>query len=46
MKKLVQRDFNIEKHIRGEISLSTRRVPDKTKYTRKEKYARDYRRTI
>lgn len=36
MKK--KRDRNIEKHLQGEISLSTRMIESKKKYTRKKKH--------
>lgn len=35
-----QRDGNIQKAYSKEINLSTRVVPDKTKYTRKKKHKR------
>ena len=37
-KKIVKRDLNILKSIQGEFSLRERRVPNKTKYTRKNKH--------
>jgi hypothetical protein len=38
MKKIVKRDINILKHLRGEISLSTRVKSDKSKFSRKTKH--------
>ena len=37
-KRVLQRDFNIVSHLRCEISLGTKTVKDKSKYTRKEKH--------
>jgi len=36
--KYKRRDKNIQRHIRREISLSTRKIKSKKKYTRKVKY--------
>lgn len=42
-KPLIQRDGNILLAAQGHINLSTKTVPDKTKYTRKTKHKnKDY----
>jgi len=40
--KRTNRDGNIQMHLTGQISLSTRTIKDKTKYTRKEKHRARY----
>ena len=37
-----KRDLNIVKHLRGEISLSTRKVESKKKFSRKEKHKKSF----
>jgi hypothetical protein len=36
------RDYNINLNIKREINLQTRRVPDKSKYSRKQKHKTNY----
>jgi len=40
--EIKKRDFNIEKHLRGEISLSTRKTKNKKAYTRKQKFKKNF----
>lgn len=43
MKAYKKRDFTIEKSFRRELSLATKTIKDKSKYSRKTKYKIDYR---